>query len=168
MLDVLRLDKSGSGVLFIREDEANPIIQPNEESTFFCPIQKKVVHWECDHTFNPAAVVHEDKVYLFYRAEDDSGQGIGRHTSRLGLAVSEDGVHFRRHPEPVLFPDNDDQYASEWIGGCEDPRIVKREDGTYVMTYTQWAGFNDDLLKEKRNKPLLGIAISQDLQRWEK
>lgn len=153
---------------FVREDNCNPIIRPDKRSTFFCPVQKKIVYWECDHTFNPAAVVHDGKVYVFYRAEDNFGQGIGRHTSRLGIAVSDDGIHFTRGTQPVLYPDNDSQYAFEWSGGCEDPRIVKRDDGTYVMTYTQWASNNSNVPEETRNIPLLGIAISKDLRSWQK
>lgn len=153
---------------FIRIDEANPIITPNPDSTFLCPLQQKIVHWECDHTFNPGAAVRDGKIYILYRAEDNFGQGIGRHTSRLGFAESEDGVHFTRSPEPVLYPDNDAERAVEWPGGCEDPRIVKREDGIYVMTYTQWAGFNDAVEEKDKNIPLLGVATSNDLRSWEK
>lgn len=153
---------------FIREDKDNPIIRPNASSTFFCPVQKKIVHWECDHTFNPAAVVYADKIYVLYRAEDNFGMGIGRHTSRLGLAESDDGIHFTRSLQPVLYPDNDAEFAFEWSGGCEDPRIVLREDGVYVMTYTQWTSFNDDIPEEPRNIPLLGVAVSKDLRSWKK
>lgn len=143
---------------FERADDVNPIIFPKQGSSFFCPLQKKEVPWEGDHTFNPAAVVHKGKIFLFYRAEDDYGQGIGRHTSRLGLAKSSDGVHFKRFSSPIFFPDNDDQSVHEWPGGCEDPRIVEREDGTYVMTYTQW----------NHQIAVLGIATSQDLLHWKK
>lgn len=153
---------------FIRIDKDNPIIKPNGNSTFFCPVQNKVVRWECDHTFNPAAVVRDGKVYVFYRAEDNFGQGIGGHTSRIGLAESEDGIHFKRSAVPVLYPDNDDQNSSEWTGGCEDPRIVQREDGTYIMTYTQWSGSNKDKPEEIRHIPLLGVATSKNLRFWEK
>ena len=51
------------------------------------------------------AIVREDKVWLLYRAEDPVGKYAG--TSRIGLAVSEDGLHFSTYPEPVLFPDAD-------------------------------------------------------------
>ena len=38
----------------------------------------------------------------------------------------------------MFYPAEDEQKAREWPGGVEDPRIVEREDGTYVLTYTQW------------------------------
>ena len=92
---------------------------------FIDPVLKTPVHWEALHTFNPAAIVRDGKVYVLYRAEDDSGaMEIGGHTSRLGLAESEDGIHFTRRAEPVFYPAEDEQKAREWPGGVEDPRIV--------------------------------------------
>lgn len=89
---------------FTRPSEGNPVISPRPESTFADPVLKAPAHWEALHTFNPAAIVRDNKVYLIYRAEDDSGaMEIGGHTSRLGLAESEDGLHFTRHHEPVFF-----------------------------------------------------------------
>ena len=78
------------------------------------------------------------QIYVLYRAEDNSGVGIGGHTSRLGLAESTDGLHFTRHSSPVFYPTNDAQKDNEWPGGCEDPRIVETDDGRYVLTYTQY------------------------------
>src|ERR1700733_13783991 len=123
---------------FVRPVDA-PIIEPNPQAVFTDPITNKPVHWEALHTFNPAAIVRDGKVYVLYRAEDDSGaMVIGMHTSRVGLASSEDGVHFATEPAPVFYPDNDSQKDREWPGGVEDPRLVESEDGTYVLTYTQW------------------------------
>ena len=136
-----------------------PVITPNRESRFRDPVSGKSVNWEALHTFNPAAIVRDGKVYVLYRAEDDTGEmQIGLHTSRLGLAESADGIHFTRRPQPVLFPDNDAQKDREWPGGCEDPRIVEREDGTYVLTYTQW----------NRRRTDAAIATSKDLVHWTK
>ena len=144
---------------FARPASGNPVIAPNPGSTFNDPILKKPVQWEALHTFNPAAIVREGKVYVLYRAEDNSGaMQIGMHTSRLGLAESEDGVHFTRRGEPVFYPARDDQKAREWPGGVEDPRIVEGEDGTYVLTYTQW----------NRKTYSVGIATSPDLTHWTK
>jgi len=138
-----------------------PVISPLKESTFTDPVSGKVVHWEALHTFNPAAIVKDGKVYVLYRAEDDSGaMMIGGHTSRIGLAESEDGIHFTRLPEPVLYPARDNQQENEVPGGVEDPRIVESEDGTYVLTYTQWA--------RERNTYTVGVATSRDLRVWAK
>jgi predicted GH43/DUF377 family glycosyl hydrolase len=150
--------KWGLGV-FVRPGDVNPIITPRSESTFYCPMRKTGVHWEGLHTFNPAAVVRNGKIYVLYRAEDDSGEmQIGMHTSRLGLAESDDGIHFSRRMSPVLYPAEDGEKEREWEGGCEDPRIVESPDGTYVLTYTQW----------NRKITDIGIATSKDLVTWTK
>ncbi len=136
-----------------------PVITPDPRALFEDPIRKAPVHWEALHTFNPAAVVRDGKVDVLYRAEDDTGaMQIGMHTSRLGLAESTDGIHFTRRPEPVFYPADDAQKNREWPGGVEDPRLVEGEDGTYVLTYTQW----------NRETYSVGIATSRDLLHWTK
>ena len=138
-----------------------PVIAPRKESTFADPISGQAVHWEALHTFNPAAVVRNGRIFVLYRAEDDSGSEIiGGHTSRLGLASSDDGVHFTREPEPVFYAAKDAQEDRETPGGVEDPRIVERPQGGYVLTYTQWS--------RKRGVYSVGIATSGDLHHWQK
>jgi beta-1,2-mannosidase len=143
---------------FVRPVPA-PIIVPNPKPVFTDPITNQPVRWEALHSFNPGAIVRQGKVYVLYRAEDDSGtMAIGMHTSRLGLASSEDGIHFTTQPAPVFYPDHDSQQEREWPGGVEDPRVVEREDGTYVLAYTQW----------NRRATDIGIATSTDLIHWTK
>ena len=144
---------------FTRPASGNPVITPNPQSTFTDPVLNAPVHWEILHTFNPAAVVRNGKVYVLYRAEDNSGtMQIGEHTSRLGLAESNDGIHFTRRAEPVFYPSKDTQQSREWPGGVEDPRLVETSDGAYVLTYTQW----------NRSTYSVGIATSPDLIHWTK
>ena len=136
-----------------------PIVRPDPKARFVDPILQKPVAWQALHTFNPAAVVRHGRVYLLYRAEDDSGSmQIGMHTSRIGMAVSRDGLHFHTLPEPVFYPAADGQQAREWPGGVEDPRIVEAPDGRYILTYTQW----------NRKTYSIGIAVSRDLRHWTK
>ena len=142
---------------FIKADAANPVLAP-QDTRFDDPMTGKSLGWEQDNVFNPAAVVRNGKICLLYRAEDDSGAGVGRHTSRLGLAESADGLHFTRRPAPVLYPANDDQKATDWTGGDEDPRIAETEDGGYVLTYTAW----------NRQTARLSVATSRDLVHWDK
>jgi beta-1,2-mannosidase len=140
---------------FVKQDAANPILTPLH-TVFDDPILEKKVAWEEKDVFNPAAVVRNNKVYLLYRAQDKSGKPAG--TSRIGLASSEDGLHFTRANSPVLYPANDAYKKFEWEGGCEDPRIVEDEKGTYYMTYTAYDGTTARLF----------IATSQDLLHWKK
>jgi beta-1,2-mannosidase len=144
---------------FEKPSQVNPVITPNRVSKFLSPMTDSVVSWEEYATFNPAAVVRDGKVYVLYRAEDATGKAeIGHHTSRIGLAESTDGLRFTRRSAPVLFPGKDAQAKYEWPGGVEDPRIIETDDGTYVMTYTQW----------NRDIPRLGVATSRDLITWTK
>ena len=144
---------------FSKPTGVNPIIAPSGAATLRSVLNDSMVKWEEFATFNPAAVVRDGRVYVLYRAEDATGDAtLGGHTSRLGLAESSDGLHFVRRPEPVLVPDRDAQRENEWPGGVEDPRVVEREDGEYVLTYTQW----------NRKVPKLAVATSRDLVRWEK
>jgi predicted GH43/DUF377 family glycosyl hydrolase len=136
----------------VRSDDHNPILEPDARADFNCPMRRKNVRWAEKNVFNPAAVVRDDKVWLLYRAQDDRG------TSRIALADSRDGFTFRKREKPVLYPDNDVQKPYEWEGGCEDPRIVRRSDGLYIMTYTAY---------DQRTARLC-VASSRDLERWEK
>ena len=148
-------DSSWALLPFVKVDSVNPILLPGE-NTFVCPILGKRVRWDEKDVFNPAAVVRDNKVYMIFRAEDKIGKYAG--TSRLGLAVSDDGITFSKMKEPVFFPDNDTLKIYEWEGGVEDPRIVESEDGNYVMTYTAYDGTVARLM----------LATSRDLQHWSK
>lgn len=155
---------------FEKVDSINPILQPTSKLPFTCPLSDTLVYWERRNVLNPAAVVKDGKVYLFYRAQDAGG------TSRIGMAVSKDGLHFEKHPTPVLYPDRDSMMRYEWnykklsgepvpascttcyFDGTEDPRIVADGNGRYIMTYTAYDG------KTAR----LCVASSTDLVHWTK
>jgi len=148
---------------FTRPDNARPVIVPDTNLVFNCPMNQRAVAWAGLHTFNPAAVVKDGRVYVLFRAEDASGSmNIGGHTSRIGLAESFDGRQFKSRSAPVLFPAPDDQKTNEWSGGCEDPRVVETEDGRWVMTYTEYCR------NGKQRMARLGVAISDDLTNWVK
>jgi beta-1,2-mannosidase len=141
---------------FVKVDSLNPILTASTRNVFTCPILQKNVEWQRKDVFNPSVVVREHKIFMIYRAEDTIGKHAG--TSRLGLAVSEDGLHFETQLTPVFYPANDSMKSYEWEGGCEDPRIVESETGTYIMTYTAYDG------KTAR----LCLATSPDLLTWTK
>lgn len=144
---------------FERFEDAKPIIQKDSLSEFDDPMTGKVINWESMATFNPAAIVKDDKIHVLYRAEEKLGEKeIGGHTSRIGLATSNDGEIYEREEKPIFYPAEDNQKEFEWTGGTEDPRIVETEDGIYVLTYTQW----------NREYPRLAVATSTDLRNWEK
>jgi beta-1,2-mannosidase len=139
---------------FTRHDGA--ILRDLPHLTFRCPVSGEDVAWAAKDVFNPGAVVRDGRVHLLIRGEDAVGRYAG--TSRIGLAVSDDGIDFTVDPEPVLFPDDDRWQAWEWPGGCEDPRVVESPDGGYVCTYSGFDG----------RTPTLMVATSDDLRTWVK
>ncbi len=94
---------------------SNPLLLPDPTSD-----------WECYNVFNPGVLVHNGLFHMYYRA-----QGLDW-ISRIGYAVSADGVHWNRLRQPVLAPvDGSDSR------GLEDPRVVEIE-GVFYMTYTAY------------------------------
>jgi beta-1,2-mannosidase len=153
---VIKNDSASWALLpFVKVDSANPVLEPGN-GTFLCPILKKEIRWEDKDVFNPAAMVRDGKIWMLYRAEDKIGKFAG--TSRLGLATSDDGLHFERKSEPVFYPDNDSLKIYEWEGGVEDPRVVETSDGKYIMTYTSFDGETARLM----------LATSTDFTHWTK
>lgn len=144
-------DSSWALIPFVKIDSVNPVLIPGN-NFFECPIRKEKIFWEEKDVFNPAIIVKDGKLFMLYRAQDKKG------TSRIGSAESSDGIHFARHAEPVLFPDNDAQKKYEWEGGCEDPRVVEDSSGKYYMAYTAFDGTLARLM----------IATSADLLHWTK
>ncbi len=138
--------------------DVNPVLEAEPGYTFTCPVSGETVQWQRADVFNPAAVVRNDTIFLLYRAEDNPGAILGGRTSRIGLATSTDGLHFTKHPVPVLYPDSGQFLKYDYPGGCEDPRVVELAEGGYVMAYTSW---NQEVAR-------LSIAFSADLYQWEK
>jgi predicted GH43/DUF377 family glycosyl hydrolase len=136
----------------------NPILMADSSFSFIDPIKQQPVAWQKAEVFNPGAIVKDNKVFLLYRSEANPAAILGERTSRLGLAESEDGIHFKKYPAPVLYPGNDEFKEYDYPGGCEDPRLVVTEDGTYVVVYTSW----------NYKTPRLSIAFSNDLIHWQK
>ncbi len=102
----------------LQRHPASPILKPN-------PLNE----WEALNVFNCGVVHHDDLFHMFYRA-----QGVD-YVSRIGYAVSADGVHFNRLAQPILSPQD------EWeTRGVEDPRITHLADeGRFIMAYTAYS-----------------------------
>jgi predicted GH43/DUF377 family glycosyl hydrolase len=99
----------------LRRHPANPILLPDPASA-----------WEAYNVFNPSVVHHNGLWHMHYRA-----QGLDW-ISRIGYAVSTDGVHWNRLREPVLAP-ADEREAR----GVEDPRVTEIG-GQFYMAYTAY------------------------------
>ena len=144
---------------FLRPTPTAPLLKPDSRLSFNDPMSGQKVNWSAGAAFNPAATIKDNHIVVLYRAEDLSGASkIGGHTSRIGYASSEDGIHLHRYPTPVLYPANDNRKPHDWPGGCEDPRVAQTREGLYVMMYTEW----------DHKMPRLCVATSKDLKKWEK
>ena len=119
---------------------ANPLLLPDPHST-----------WETYNVFNPSVIHHNGLFHMHYRA-----QGLDW-ISRIGYAVSSDGVHWNRLREPVLAPAGEAESR-----GVEDPRVTQI-DGSFYMAYTAYG-----------RGPVGGFEItpmfarSQNLLDWER
>jgi beta-1,2-mannosidase len=122
---------------------ADPVLSPQGDS------------FESAGTFNPAVIKKDGKFVMLYRAQDRKG------TSSLGYAISDDGIHFTRRPEPVIASET----AYEKGGGVEDPRLQQIGD-TYYLTYTAYN--NVDGAGADKKDAQLCLATSMDLIHWQR
>ncbi len=67
-----------------KDHDINPLIKPGISGAY-----------DSKHCVDPAAIEHAGKLFLYYSA-------IGDGPDRIGMAVSDDGHSFRKHPEAVL------------------------------------------------------------------
>ena len=116
---------------FVKSEE-NPIISPRTEGG-----------WESWQTFNPAAILIEDKVHFLYRAIGDDGM------SRFGYACSRDGFKIDERSFYPVYQHCTGRRTVSFVscasggswGGCEDPRIIRVDGGdTLYVTYTACDG----------------------------
>ncbi|MHA7102855.1 glycoside hydrolase family 130 protein [Roseivirga pacifica] len=140
-----------------QKPDFNPIMTADSSYVFADPLSDTLVAWQKADVFNPATIVKNDTVFMFFRAEDNPKAYLGGRTSRIGLAWSTDGMNFNKYDKPVVYPDST-SLQWDYPGGCEDPRVVKAPDGNYIMTYTSW---NQDVAR-------LSVASSRDLKNWTK
>lgn len=130
--------------MLLKRYKNNPIIIPNPE-----------LPYEKDATYNPCVILHENKVYLIYRAEDKPLNAV----SQLCLAISDDGYNFRKYENnPIIKPT-----LPEEKRGCEDPRITKIGN-TFYMAYTAY----DGMFPEKNQNIYTALAVSKNMLNWEK
>ncbi len=135
----------------------NPVFSPNPEG------------WDCGHfgggVHNGSVLKKDGRLYFVYRGEfaipdeprfaSRKKAGFG-YLCDIGVAVSDDGIHFRRVAGPVL------RRPEDWMFSFEDVNCVQHE-GRYYMFLNRWDW-------DRANDPSVCgtyLAVSDDLIRWE-
>lgn len=112
--------------------------------------------WETYHVFNPSVIYHNGLFHMHYRA-----QGLDW-VSRIGYAISDDGITWNRLREPILMPQDGSDSR-----GVEDPRVTAIN-GRFYMCYT---AYGRDFVGQPTHagggiRPM--IARSDNLITWER
>jgi predicted GH43/DUF377 family glycosyl hydrolase len=117
---------------------ANPILSPSKSD------------WDVSIiSANGSAIVVNGKVFYFY-------QGVDKNIlTQIGLATSDDGVHFTKRPAPVFTVGAAHSWESAAVA---DPYVIQRDGYLYLYYLGQ-----DDLGVQR-----LGVARSSDGIAWER
>jgi len=109
----------------IRREPQNPILAPQRDRP-----------WEALATYNPSVVLTPEGVRLYYRAfgDPDALQTPTAGLSTIGMAFSEDGIHFHSRQQVIAPQESWDMF------GCEDPRVTFFE-GRWYCFYTALGGY---------------------------
>ncbi|MBC7189779.1 glycoside hydrolase family 130 protein, partial [Candidatus Aerophobetes bacterium] len=121
----------------VKRYEKNPIIERED------------IPFACNTVFNAGAVKHKGEYILLLRVETLEG------SSCLVLARSKNGYDFEIDPEPVLYPSEEEPYATYEKRGIEDPRITFF-DGTYYIFYTAYSKYG----------PRVALAKTTDFKKF--
>lgn len=134
---------------------AKPAFEPTEMFGEFKrlsdqPILKpRTDRFDSAGAFNPSVVKNKDgKFVMLYRGQDNAG------VSRIGYAISDDGIKFVADEHPILAPKLSDEEK-----GIEDPRLSPSlaEPGKWDLTAT---AYNTDAQ--------LALYRSSDLRNWDR
>jgi predicted GH43/DUF377 family glycosyl hydrolase len=138
-------------------------VMPGESNkTFYDPLVKRKVKWEQD-VYSPACAVFKDKLYCVYRSWGEDGQW------RLGLAWSDDGLHFTRSDEPALYAKPEDAFLGYVLDSKDamcsvtygDSRMYEDEHGTYYLFFNF---FRYEPPKQPNEE--LAVATTRDMKHW--
>jgi len=137
--------------------------------------------WDWRGIETVSVVKKDHRYYLWYLGYPGSiPEGQGRNDF-IGLATSDDGVHWDKYPEPVLqaefdweqpyqrtvFEDGHDVTA--WAGGLQEPSVIwEADEGVFKMWFA--AQVFEDILDDGRDRPFkvwrIGYATSEDGIHW--
>ena len=108
------------------------------------------------HKFMPSIIYNADSLRYEMWFSASVGPSVGWRPYRIGFAISDDGINWAVHPDPVLTPG----LAGDWDSYTVEGEFVIRENGQYKMWYSS-GGAN-----YYQNK--IGYATSPDGINWTK
>lgn len=114
----------------------NPVLEPN------------LSDWDVSYiAANGSAVIHDGKVLYFYQGIDKDG------ITRIGLASSDDGFHFKKLRDSVFNPGIPHSWESKAVA---DPYVIEKDGYLYLY----YLGQDDQAVQR------LGVARSKDGISW--
>jgi predicted GH43/DUF377 family glycosyl hydrolase len=131
----------------------NPILAPTPGS------------WDCGHydggVHNGSIIIHDGRFHYVYRGERPIDVKLNSridYMCDIGLATSDDGIHFTKDDQCSPFFRKGDRHRFSF----EDVAIARHE-GVYYLFCNQW------LWEDQQNPKLNGtfLATSRDLRNWE-
>ena len=140
-------------------------IMPGESNkTFYDPLIKREVKWEQYLYSSPACSLFNDKLYCVYASWGEDKQW------RLGLARSDDGLHFTRQTSPCLYAKPEDTFLGSLQGRKDaedsvtygDSRIYEDEKGTFCLFFNFFS-YNP---QKRATMEELAVATTRDMEHW--
>ncbi len=114
-------------------------------------IIKPQYNWEKLSVMNPCVLYENGKYRMWYAAGETYEPNV------LAYAESDDGILWKKLPNPILKADKNNVYEQDRIGGCQ---VIKTDDMGYVMFYIGY---------ENIDKAQICIARSNDgITNWQK
>ncbi len=123
----------------VQRCEHNPILTKMD-----IPYPVETVH-------NAAMAKFDERYIMLFRSHRRNGRSI------IGIAESDDGIHFKPRPQPFLTPATDGIFAEYEEFGVEDCRAVEI-DGEFLITYSAYS----------RHGVRIALAKTRDFQSVER
>lgn len=114
-------------------------------------LSAKDVPYPADLIFNAGVCKYRGEYVMVFRNDYDFNESFTRSKTNIGLARSQDGIHWTVEPEPVF------QWEDEEVIRAYDPRLVVMDDGQLYMCFAV----------DTRHGLRAGIAKTDDLRQFE-
>lgn len=107
---------------------------------------------------NPGAIEFEGRIYMMVRVEGSDRKSF------FGLAVSDDGIHFKYLDRPIVMPETEERDVNVY-----DMRLTKHQDGwIYGLFCTERKDPNAPFGDTSSAIASCGIARTKNLEDWER